>query len=138
MRPVQRVPQRKSKRLATARHKGELEDAHGDIQYTGHLKTAASAADQEAMRSSALTFLDYDGLQVPPHGGAVVRDYTRQTRTPARGRQSTGAATSAYDKACVATEKASREIMSQTDMRRNAKKRERELAVKTAATHMHT
>ena len=86
------------------------------------------------MRSSALSVLAYGGLQVPPHGGAGVRDYTRQTRTPARGRQPAGAATSACAKACVATDKAPREMVSQTGMRSNAKKRDADLALQTAAT----
>ena len=52
----------------------------------------------------------------------------------ARGRQSAGSATTAFDKARVSTDKAANEMLSQTELRRRSKKREFDLAVQTAAT----
>ena len=128
------TPRRTLKRLAVAKHSRDLNDALTGNEYREYLQTAHESVDLKSLRSNAGTVLEHDGLHVPPHGDAIVSDHTRQPRAPARGWQPVGPATTAHGKARVAAEKAAKDMLSQTEVRSRAEKRDLQLAVQTAAT----
>ena len=81
-----------------------------------------------SMRYDAANLLgDHEALP-RLHGRVVAHEAGREPRTPARPRKSACAPTAAFEKARVASDKAQSQMMSQTEMRANAKKRSLELA----------
>ena len=80
------------------------------------------------MRDDAANLLgDHEALP-RVHGRAAADEAGREPRTPARARKSACAPTAAFEKARVASDKAQAQMLGQTELRANSKKRKLELA----------